>query len=896
VARTPMPTSATDAASVPSTPEPVRWLQRFDEGSADQRSLLGGKGANLAEMTRMGLPVPPGFTITTDACRAFLAAGDEVPPGLFDQVRAAVAELEDRTGLRFGDPSAPLLLSVRSGAAFSMPGMMDTVLDLGLSRAGRAGLATRVGDPHVADDAYRRLLDLFGRVVLGIPEEDLAEVARPVLDAHDVRDAGELDAEGTEALVARFEATIAARTGAPFPEDAWTQLEMSIAAVLRSWNGRRARTYRRLEGIPDDLGTAVNVQMMVFGNGARSGTGVAFTRDPATGAATPVGDFLLDAQGEDVVAGTRATAPLASLADAFPDCARELDEVMVRLEERYRDLCDLEFTIEAGQLYILQTRVGKRTALAALRTAVEMADEGLIDRETAVSRFRPEELERLLHPRFDATASYEVAARGLGASPGAACGRVAFTADDAEARAAAGDDVVLVRTNTSPDDLHGIVAAVGVLTSRGGLVSHAAVVARGIGTPAVCGVEDLVIDRDGCRVGGRLVADGDVVSIDGTTGEVVVGEVPVESPETPPELEELLAWADGIRTLGVLANADTAADATTARALGAEGIGLCRTEHQFLGARLPLIQRVILATGDLEVQAALDGLAEVQRQDFLELLTAMDGLPVTVRLLDPPLHEFLPDLDELLVAEARGELDAAGQRLLAAATAWREVDPMLGTRGVRLGLLKPGLYEAQVRALAQAAVERVRDGGDPRLRIMIPLVVAPAELAAALEIVRSTADGVLTAAGVELPYEVGAMVETPRAALLAGELARQVDFLSFGTNDLTQMVFGFSRDDVEARVMPLYLDQHLLDDDPFRTLDADGVGRLVASAVAQVRATPRQVGIGVCGEHGGDPRSIGAFHAAGLDDVSCSPHRLQVARLAAAHATFAPGREATRDR
>jgi pyruvate, orthophosphate dikinase len=875
----------------------ARWLRRFEEGSAEERALLGGKGANLAEMTRMGLPVPPGFTITTDACRAYLAGDGTLPDGLLDEVRAAIADLETRTGLRFGDPTAPLLVSVRSGAAFSMPGMMDTVLNLGLSAPGRAGLAARVADAHFAEDAYRRLLELFARVVLGIDDEVLADAAAPVLQAAGVRDAGDLDEDALRELVDRLEHAIEETHGAPFPEDAWTQLELAIAAVFRSWNGRRARDYRRLEGIPDDLGTAVNVQIMVFGNaGQDSGTGVAFTRDPATGAATPVGDFLLDAQGEDVVAGTRNTLPLAHLRDHLPGCADELDEVMRRLEERYRDLCDLEFTIEHGTLYVLQTRVGKRTAAASLRTAVEMAQEGLIDRATAVLRFRPEELERLLHPRFDPDADVEVAARGLGASPGAASGRAVFTADEAERRAAAGDDVILVRTNTSPEDLHGIVAARGVLTSRGGLVSHAAVVARGIGRPAVCGVEALVVGRDGdgAELGGQPLREGDVVSIDGTTGQVVLGAVPVLQPEPPEDLERLLGWADELRRLGVLANADTPEDARAARGLGAEGIGLCRTEHQFLGDRLPLVQRVILADTDDEVAEGLQALGEVQRSDFTALLEVMDGLPVTVRLLDPPLHEFLPSLDELLVADARGELDARGHRFLEAALAWREVDPMLGVRGVRLGLLKPGLYETQVRALIDAAVTRRRAGGDPRVRIMVPLVVTAPELQAALDIVRATADEVLSAADVTLDYEVGAMVETPRAALLAGELAALVDFLSFGTNDLTQLTFGFSRDDVEARLMPLYLERGILDADPFQTLDTSGVGALVRMAVGAAHDGGRHVDCGVCGEHGGDPASIAAFHDIGLDDVSCSPHRVPVARLAAAHAAL--GEDHARDR
>ncbi len=869
---------------------PLRWVRHFHEGSADQKDLLGGKGANLAEMTRMGLPVPPGFTITTDACRAFMAAGGTLPDGLMDEVRRAVASLETATGRRFGDPTAPLLVSVRSGARFSMPGMMDTLLNLGLTPATREGLVARTADPRFADDALRRVLELFGRIVLGIPDESFGEAARGVLAAHGAHEVSELGADGMAALVAAYQ-DVTAEAGPPpaLRVDPWAQLEAAIEAVFRSWDGRRARDYRRLEGIPDDLGTAVNVQLMVFGNtGSDSGTGVAFTRDPATGEATPVGDFLVNAQGEDVVAGIRNTLPLADLQTTFPEQHHELVEVMARLEERYRDMCDLEFTIEDRRLYLLQTRVGKRTARAALRMAVEMADEGLIDHGTAVSRFDCDQMERLLHPSFAPGATYEVLATGLGASPGAAVGCVAFTADEAEARAAAGEDVVLVRPQTSPEDLHGIVAAKAILTSRGGLVSHAAVVARGIGTPAVCGAEAVVIDRDGSRfrVGDVVVADGDVISVDGTTGEVVLGAVPVEAPETPPELERLLAWADETRRLQVWANADTGPDARVAREHGAEGIGLCRTEHQFLGDRLPVVQRAILAESAEEEQAALAELYEVQKADFLDLLEVMDGLPVTVRLLDPPLHEFLPAVEQLLVEDALGNLDADGKHRLDAALMWREDNPMLGIRGVRLGLLRPALYDMQVRALLDAAVVLRERGLDPRVRIMIPLVSAPAELERALDHVRPLVAEADDRVDGGLRVQVGAMVETPRAAVLAGALAAQADFLSFGTNDLTQMTFGFSRDDVEARLMPLYLDQHILPEDPFRSIDRDGVGRLVTLAVDAARSASPGTEVGVCGEHGGDPDSITFFHAAGFDEVSCSPHRVATARLAAAHAAL----------
>jgi pyruvate, orthophosphate dikinase len=864
-----------------------RWVRLFEEGDASQRDLLGGKGAGLAEMVRMGLPVPPGFTVTTEACRATIAADGVPPPELAAEVREAVHHLEERTGLRFGDPAAPLLLSVRSGAKFSMPGMMDTVLDLGLNRDAVAGLEARTGDRWFAFDAYRRLLELFGRVVLEVPDETLAAAAAPVLADHGVSEPSALPVAGLEQLAAAYETAIETATGAPFPSDPWEQLDTAVLAVFRSWNGARAVTYRRMEGISDDLGTAVNVQVMVFGNaGDDSGTGVAFTRDPATGDPGPVGDFLLHAQGEDVVSGTRATEPLARLGDHFPECDVQLRDVFSRLEARYLDLCDVEFTVEHGRLYVLQTRVGKRTALAALRIAVDLVDEGLIDEPTAVGRFSPEQLEMLLHPHFDPDATYTAVTRGLAASPGAASGEAVLTADAAVARAAEGVDVVLVRPQTSPEDLHGLIAATGVLTSRGGLVSHAAVVARGIGKPAVCGAAELVVDPEAgtITVGDQVIRTGDVISIDGTSGDVVVGQVPVVAPTPPPELTRLLSWADEVRRLRVLANADTAEDARAALERGAEGIGLCRTEHQFLGDRLPLVRHAILAEDDADRDEALADLYDQQRHDFVELLEVMDGLPVTVRLLDPPLHEFLPRVEELLVQEATSGLTDTDRHLLDGALAWREDDPMLGIRGVRLGLLRPEIYAVQVRALLDAAVARTEAGGDPRVQIMIPLVSAPAELAAALVAVREVAAEV--AAGTDTPvrYEVGAMIETPRAALLAGAIATQVDFLSFGTNDLTQMTFGFSRDDVEARLLPPYLERGILPADPFETLDVDGVGELVRTAVQRARATHAEVDLSVCGEHGGDPASIGFLHDADLDDVSCSPFRVPIARLAAAHA------------
>ncbi len=865
------------------------WLKDFTDGSAEERDLLGGKGANLAEMTSLGLPVPPGFTVTTEACRAFVEAGNRLPAELVQLVDDAIVRLEEARGLRFGDPDDPLLLSVRSGAKFSMPGMMDTVLDLGLNPTSVKGLATVLGDAGVAMDSWRRLTEMYARVVLGVPDEALASVRDAALAAAGVADASALDADRTERLVENYRAVVLATTGAPFPDEPRVQLLTAIAAVFESWNGRRARDYRRMEHISDDLGTAVNVQAMVFGNhAADSGTGVVFTRDPATGAPTHYGDWLSGAQGEDVVAGIRTTQPLSSLADELPDAAAELDVALDRLEARYRDMCDVEFTIERGTLWILQTRVGKRSAMAALRIAVDLVDEGLIDEREAVRRFRPEQLERLLHPRFDPAAPRTHLADGLGASPGAASGIVAFTADDAEARAAEGHDVILVRPETSPDDLHGLMAARGILTSRGGLVSHAAVVARGMGRPAVCGADALHIDVAAGRfeVGDVVVVAGDVVSIDGTTGEVALGSVPVVAPERSAQLDRLLGWADDLRRLGVRANADTAEDAARAREMGAEGIGLCRTEHMFLGDRLPVLQDVILAEDEVTRTRALERLHVVQRQDFEDLLEAMDGLPVTVRLLDPPLHEFLPDLTDLYIRRATGELSPDELELLDAAEHWQEHNPMLGIRGVRLAILQPDLYQMQVRALTEAAIARRAAGGDPHVQIMIPLSVSGPELRHALAIVTGAVHDACQLARVQLPVPVGTMIETPRAALRAGELAHDVDFCSFGTNDLTQLTYGFSRDDVEARLVPRYLELGLLDHDPFATIDVDGVGRLVTDAVAAARSADPDVELGVCGEHGGDAESIAFFQDAGLDYVSCSPFRLPVARLAAAHAAI----------
>jgi pyruvate,orthophosphate dikinase len=856
----------------------TKYVYRFAEGSKEQKFLLGGKGANLAEMTNIGLPVPPGFTITTEACVEYMNRSNQMPDGLMDQVAEALAWLESDLGKKLGDIDDPLLVSVRSGAPFSMPGMMDTVLNLGLNPESVEGLAKKTGNHRFAQDSYRRFVQMYGKIVLDVDPARFEHALEAKVAQRGVANETELSPDDLAELVQEFKAIVRAEAGVDFPTEPAEQLRYAIEAVFRSWNSRRARDYRKLEGIADDLGTAVNVQAMVFGNtGPDSGTGVAFTRDPATGENRRYGDFLANAQGEDVVAGIRITEPLDAMGGHFPEAYEGLLHVMTTLEAHYRDMCDIEFTIEHGRLFILQTRVGKRTAAAALRMAVEMEAEGLIDKREAVLRVQPSALDQLLHPQFDPDAKFDVLATGLNASPGAAVGKVCFTADDAEAQGEAGESVILVRPE---------IAAKGILTSRGGLVSHAAVVARGMGKPAVCGADALKIDVKGKQfgVGDTMVREGDVISINGSTGEVVVGAVPVITPEPSGPFAVVLGWADEMRTIGVRTNADLPEDCAKAREFGAEGVGLCRTEHMFLGDRLPIVQRMILADTDDDERAALEELGKVQKEDFIGILEAMDGLPVTIRLLDPPLHEFLPDLEELVVADARGELDDAGKRILDTAKAWAEANPMLGTRGCRLGIIKPGLYRMQVRAIMEAAVERVRAGGDPQVEIMIPLIVAKAELALLEQWVREEAGAVLTEAGVSVPYLVGTMIETPRAALTAGEIAEVAEFFSFGTNDLTQMTFGFSRDDVEGRFMPAYLEQKLLPISPFESIDRAGVGRLVEIAVEEGRASRPAIKLGICGEHGGDPASVAFCHEIGLDYVSCSPFRVPIARLAAAHA------------
>ncbi len=876
-----------------------KYVFNFTEGNRELRDLLGGKGANLAEMTNLGLPVPPGFTITTEACRAYLTTGD-LPDGLAAEIDDHLAALERSMGRRLGDPSDPLLVSVRSGAKFSMPGMMETVLNVGLNDESVHGLAKQSGgNERFAWDSYRRLVQMFGKTVCGVPgeafEDALDEAKRHAGATSDV----ELGAEELATLTETFKQIFSDHTGGPFPQDPREQLRLAIRAVFSSWNADRAVLYRRQERIPTDLGTAVNVVTMVFGNlGPDSGTGVAFTRDPATGAQGVYGDYLQNAQGEDVVAGIRNTIPLDELERLDKASFDELMRIMSVLEGHYRDLCDIEFTIERGKLWMLQTRVGKRTAAAAFIIASELVDEGVIDLDEALRRVTGDQLMRLMFPTFDLSGDPEVLAKGIAASPGAAVGKVVFDSARAAELAADGEKVILVRRETNPDDLPGMIAAQGILTSRGGKTSHAAVVARGMGKTCVCGAERIEVDahKGQFTVDGKAVGEGDVVSIDGTSGKVYLGEVPVqpspvvryfETGEVSDDLlvaavHRLMGHADDARRLGVRANADTPEDAARARRFGAAGIGLCRTEHMFLGERRELVEALILADTDEARQAALDALLPMQRKDFEGIFSAMDGLPVTVRLIDPPLHEFLPPLEELAVrvalAESKGEDPGRDRTLLAAVRRMHEQNPMLGLRGVRLGLVIPGLFDMQVRAIAEAAAAVRAAGGDPRPEIMVPLVGAVQEL----ETVRAEAESIDGVAGIP----IGTMIEVPRAALTAGQIAAAADFFSFGTNDLTQMGWGFSRDDVEGAFFSRYLELGIFGVSPFESLDRDGVGRLVDIAVREGRAARADLKIGVCGEHGGDPDSVHFFHHVGLDYVSCSPFRVPVARLEAGRAAL----------
>jgi pyruvate, orthophosphate dikinase len=882
----------------------TKYVYDFVEGNKDQKDLLGGKGANLAEMTNLGLPVPPGFTISTDACRAYLAESRE-PDGLRDEVTDHLEALEKEAGRRLGQADDPLLVSVRSGAKFSMPGMMETVLNVGLNDESVHGLAEKAGgDERFAFDSYRRLLQMFGSTVLGIE----ASVFHDALDAQK-SDRGtdndlDLDVDDMRALVSTYKDLVKQHAGRDFPQEPREQLDMAIRAVFESWNTERAVLYRRQERIPGDLGTAVNVVSMVFGNGGMdSGTGVAFTRDPASGAQGVYGDYLQNAQGEDVVAGIRNTVPLADLEKIDKTSYDELLAIMQTLEEHYRDLCDIEFTIEGGKLWMLQTRVGKRTAEAAFRIACQLVDQGLIDMDEAVRRVTGAQLAQLMFPRFDAGAERTPITRGMNASPGAAVGKAVFDSATAVEWSERGEDVILVRRETNPDDLQGMVCAKGILTSRGGKTSHAAVVARGMGRTCVCGADALDVDVKAKRFtgpGGAEVGEGDVISIDGTTGEVFAGEVPVvdsqvvryfEGDETAAGDElvaavaRIMEHADGARRLRVRANADTPDDAARARRFGAQGIGLCRTEHMFLGDRRELVEHLIIAETPEDQERALSELLPMQRGDFVGILEAMDGLPVTIRLLDPPLHEFLPDLTDLSVAVAledeQGNRDTKHHKLLDAVKRLHEQNPMLGLRGVRLGIVIPGLFAMQTRAILEATAQRRADGGDPQPEVMIPLVATAQELELVKSDIVKVAGQVERERGVDLSFKVGTMIELPRAVMAADQIAESAEFFSFGTNDLTQMTWGFSRDDVEASFFSTYLDKGIFGVSPFESLDVAGVGELVRHAVEKGRATRPDLHLGVCGEHGGDPDSIHFFDSVGLDYVSCSPFRVPVARLEA---------------
>ena len=894
----------------------VKYVYDFSEGDKSMKDLLGGKGANLAEMTKLGLPVPPGFTITTEACRAYLK-DSTVPESLATEVTRALRGVEDQMGRHLGDPSDPLLVSVRSGAKFSMPGMMETVLNIGLNDESVLGLAAVSGNERFAWDSYRRLIQMFGKTVLDIDGDLFSDALDDLKAARGVKGDTELNAEDLKGLVETFKGIVKEQTGNDFPQDPRTQMDMGIEAVFRSWNTERARIYRRRERIPHDLGTAVNICTMVFGNmGENSGTGVCFTRDPSSGHSGVYGDYLENAQGEDVVAGIRNTLALSDLERINKPVYDELRAIMRKLETHYRDMCDIEFTIERGKLWMLQTRVGKRTAAAAFRIATQLLGEKLITRDEALGRVTGDQLTQLMFPQFDAKAEKELIARGMAASPGAAVGKIAFNNAQAVEAAEKGVKTVLVRRETNPDDLPGMVAAEGVLTARGGKTSHAAVVARGMGKTCVCGAESLVIDEAAgtVTIGDLVLTADDTIAIDGQTGEIFRGEVPVtDSPVTTylaegleaglaaagddegtrelvEAVDKLLSHADKVRRLRVRANADTPLDSKRAIEFGAEGIGLCRTEHMFLGERRPLVERAILSAPESEErQAAFDELEKLQKQDFLEMLEVMDGKSMTVRLIDPPLHEFMPALIELetkvAVGKATGTLDPADEAMLVEVRRMHEQNPMLGLRGVRLGIYLPGLFALQMRALCEAAAQLVGRGLDPRPEIMVPLVGSVREL----QLVREEAEGIIASVassrGVDLSgVSIGAMIELPRAAMTAEDLAEEADFFSFGTNDLTQTVWGFSRDDVEGVFFPQYIEAGIFGVSPFESIDVHGVGTLVSEGVRRARSTKPNIKLGVCGEHGGDPQSIHFFHNVGLDYVSCSPFRVPVARLEAGRA------------
>jgi pyruvate,orthophosphate dikinase len=891
-----------------------KWVYLFEEVDEAERhvggewekvrALLGGKGANLADMTRIGVPVPPGFTVTTEACNAYLAAGEQLPEGMWEQELDALKAVEEKTGKRLGDPEKPLLVSCRSGAKFSMPGMMDTVLNIGLNDETAKGMIGLTEDERFVYDAYRRLVQLFGSVVLDIPDEPFEEALDELKKGLGVSSDTDLTADDWKQLTATFKRIVKKHKGFDFPQDPYEQLKMATEAVFKSWNGRRAVDYRNAAGIDHDLGTGVNIVTMVFGNiGWDSGTGVAFTRDPATGEKILYGDYLLNAQGEDVVAGIRNTKNIDEMGSDLPEAYAEFLKICDRLEHHYREMQDVEFTVEQKKLWMLQTRDGKRTAKAAIKIAVDMANEGLISREEAVMRVKPSDVDTLMHPQFDlkakerATVEGKLLAKGVNASPGAAVGIAAFDADLAEEWGKAGKDVVMVRPFTKPDDVHGMIAAKGILTSEGGATSHAAVVARQFGRPCVVGASDVVIDLEKRQMtaNGVVVKEGEWISIDGGTGEAFVGQIPTVSPSFDEETDliTLLSWADEFRRLEVWANADYPRDATRARSFGAQGIGLCRTEHMFFEEeRLPIVQRMILAKSEEEREKSLDELLPFQRSDFEGIFKAMDGLPVIIRLIDPPLHEFMPDERGLLeqIIEKRVKKETKGlaelEELLAAVESMHESNPMMGMRGVRLSIMMPGIVKMQVRAIFEAACNMAKQNVVVKPEVMIPLTGHVNELKAIQPQLVETARQVMTEKGIEIEYKFGTMIEIPRAAITGDEIASVAEFFSFGTNDLTQMAFGYSRDDAEARFLLEYVESGILPENPFQTIDRDGVGELMKMAVEKGRAARPDLEVGICGEHGGDPSSIEFCHLIDQNYVSCSPFRVPVARLAAAHAAL----------
>jgi len=874
-----------------------KYVYFFNEGKADMKSILGGKGAGLAEMTRIGLPVPQGFTISTEACIEYYRNGTRYPEGLEEQIKDKLQQLEKISKKKLGDPKNPLLVSVRSGAAISMPGMMDTVLNLGLNNFTIQGIIEITKNERFAYDSYRRFIQMFGNVVLGIEHDKFEILLEEVKKELKVKLDPEIEGEGLKKLLERYKNLIKKETGKDFPQDPELQLKMAIDAVFNSWNNKRAITYRKINKIPDDLGTAVSVQEMVFGNmGDNSGTGVGFTRNPSTGEKEYYGEYLLNAQGEDVVAGIRTPMPLSNLKNDLPKLYKELIKVIQLLEKNYKDVQDFEFTIEKGKLYLLQTRTGKRTAQAAVKIAVDMVEERIISKEEAILRVEPNQLNQLLHKRIDPNAKIKVIAKGLPASPGAAYGKVVFTADEAEQLGKEKEQVILVRTETTPDDIHGMVEAQGVLTSRGGMTSHAAVVARGMGKACVAGCSALSINakKETINVNNITIKKGEFITIDGGSGEVFLGKVPTIDPEMSEEFKILLSWANEKKRLGVYANADTPEDALKARELGAEGIGLTRTEHMFMAQdRLPIVQEMIMADNKKNREEALKKLLPIQKGDFIGIFKAMEGLPVIIRLLDPPLHEFLPNLEDILIEVTTLRLKEKDikelnekEKLLEKVTSLHEINPMLGLRGCRLGLLYPEIYNMQVQAIIEAAIELTKKGIKVKPEIMIPLISHINELKPICRDVRKIANEKIKSAGIKLNYKVGTMIELPRAALTADKIAEEAEFFSFGTNDLTQTTFGISRDDAEGKFLLKYVDDHILEDNPFEVLDQEGVGKLVELGTSLGRKTRSDLEVGICGEHGGEPRSVEFCHSVGLNYVSCSPFRVPIARLAAAQAAI----------